>query len=130
MRCCTRRFHRRRRTKSSRTKDNPQQVLGEYYAGYLFGARSYGRAEGGDELSLKRIDRDAIVKFYDSNFAPGNTILAVAGQFNASEMRKKLEEVLGAWAAKKVPEAAIPAAASVKGKKLLLVDKPDATQTC
>ncbi len=110
-------------------KDNPQQVLGEYYAGYLFGARSYGRAEGGDELSLKRIDRDAIVKFYDSNFAPGNTILAVAGQFNASEMRKKLEEVLGAWAAKKVPEAAIPAAASVKGKKLLLVDKPDATQT-
>lgn len=110
-------------------KDNPQQVLGEYYAGYLFGARSYGRAEGGDELSLKRIDRDAIVKFYDSNYAPGNTILAVAGQFNASEMRKKLEEVLGAWAAKKVPEAAIPAAASVKGKKLLLVDKPDATQT-
>jgi zinc protease len=110
-------------------KDNPQQVLGEYYAGYLFGARSYGRAEGGDELSLKRIGRDAIVKFYDSNFAPGNTILAIAGQFNASEMRKKLEEVLGAWAAKKVPEAAIPAAASVKGKKLLLVDKPDATQT-
>jgi len=110
-------------------KDNPQQVLGEYYAGYLFGARSYGRAEGGDELSLKRIDRHAIVKFYDSNYAPGNTILAVAGQFNASEMRKKLEEVLGAWAAKKVPEAAIPAAASVKGKKLLLVDKPDATQT-
>jgi len=110
-------------------KDNPQQVLGEYYTGYLFGARSYGRAEGGDELSLKRIDRDAIVKFYDSNYAPGNTILAVAGQFNASEMRKKLEEVLGAWAAKKVPEAAIPAAASVKGKKLLLVDKPDATQT-
>ena len=110
-------------------KDNPQQVLGEYYTGYLFGARSYGRAEGGDELSLKRIDRDAIVKFYDSNYAPGNTILGVAGQFNASEMRKKLEEVLGAWAAKKVPEAAIPAAASVKGKKLLLVDKPDATQT-
>jgi predicted Zn-dependent peptidase len=110
-------------------KDNPQQVLGEYYAGYLFDARSYGRPEGGDELSLKRIDRDAIVKFYDSNYAPGSTILAVAGQFNASEMRKKLEEVLGAWAAKKVPKAAIPAAASVKGKKLLLVDKPDATQT-
>jgi predicted Zn-dependent peptidase len=110
-------------------KDNPQQVLGEYYNGYLFGARSYGRPEGGDELSLKRIDRDAIVKFYDSNYAPGNTILAVAGEFNAAEMRKKLEEVLGAWAAKKVPAAAIPAVAPVKGKRLLLVDKPDATQT-
>jgi zinc protease len=111
------------------SKDNPPQVLDEYYKGYLFGASSYGRPENGDELSLKRIDRAAIARFYDVNYAPGNTVLAVAGEFNAAEMRKKLEEELGAWAAKTTPSAAIPAAASVKGKRLLLVDKPDATQT-
>jgi zinc protease len=110
-------------------KDNPPQVLGSYYHGYLFGASSYGKPEGGDELSLKRIGRDAIVNFYDSKYAPGNTILAVAGEFNAAEMRKKLEEVLGPWAARKVTAAAIPAAAPARGKRLLLIDKPDATQT-
>lgn len=110
-------------------KDDPQQVLGQYYHGYLFGARSYGRPSEGDEISLKKISRDAIVKFYETNYAPGNTILAVAGEFNAAEMRKKLEEVLGAWPGKTVPAVTIQAAAPSKGKRLLLVDKPDATQT-
>ena len=110
-------------------KDNPQQVLGRYFSGYLFGPRSYGRPESGDEISLKHINRDAIVKYYDSNYAPGNTLLAVAGEFNAAEMRKQLEEKLGGWAAKKAPAATIAAVAPAEGKRLLLVDKPDATQT-
>jgi zinc protease len=37
--------------------------------------------------------------------------------------------VLGAWPAKTVPSVSISTAAPVKGKRLLLVDKPDATQT-
>jgi zinc protease len=110
-------------------KDDPQQVLGLYYYGYLYGARPYGRPDGGDEVSLKKIQRDGVVKFYETNYAPGNTILAVAGEFNPSEMKKKLEDVLGAWPSKPVPAVAIAAVPPVKGKKLLLIDKPDATQT-
>ncbi len=110
-------------------KDNPQSVLIPYYYGYLYGAHPYGHPAGGDEVSLKQIQRDAIVKFYEANYAPGNTILAVAGDFNGAEMRTKLTEVMEAWPARAVKGAAIPAAAPAKGKRLLLVDKPDATQT-
>lgn len=110
-------------------KDDPLSVLFLYYNGYLFGTHPYGHSPGGDEISLARIQRDAIVKFYETYYAPGNTILAVAGEFNAAEMRKKLEEVLGAWPAKTVPAVTIPATAPAKGKRLLLVDKTDATQT-
>src|SRR6267143_1048929 len=110
-------------------KDDPQQVLGLYYNGYLYGTHPYGRPAGGDEASLQRIKRDAIAKFYEGNYAPGNTLLAVAGEFNGTEMRKKLEEVFGVWPAHTVAPPPIPPAAPVKGKRLLLVDKPDATQT-
>jgi zinc protease len=110
-------------------KDEPNSVLGLYYAGYLYGAHSYGRPSDGDEVSLKRIQRDAIAKFYEANYAPGDTVLGVAGEFDAAEMRKKLEETLGAWPARSVPNMAIPAATPAKGKRLLLIDKPDATQT-
>src|SRR6266436_6252596 len=110
-------------------KDEPQAVLGLYYEGYLYGSHPYGRPSDGDELSLKRIQRDAIVKFYEGNYAPGNTILGVAGEFDAAEMRKKLEETLGAWPARTVATTSISAVAPAKGKKLLLIDKPDATQT-
>src|SRR5271169_5986184 len=110
-------------------KDEPQAVLGSYYNGYLYGAHPYGRPSDGDELSLKRIQRDAIMKFYETNYAPGNTILGVAGEFDAAEMRKKIEETLGAWPARTVATTSITAVPPTKGKRLLLIDKPDATQT-
>jgi predicted Zn-dependent peptidase len=110
-------------------KDDPQSVLGLYYDGYLYGAHPYGRSADGDELSLKRIQRDAIAKFYDANYAPGNTILGIAGEFDAAELRKRLEDTFGAWSARTVANTAIPVATPAKGKRLLLIDKPDATQT-
>ena len=110
-------------------KDDPQSVLFPYYEGYLLSGHPYGRPEGGDEVSLKNIQREAVMKFYETYYVPGNTILAVAGEFNAAEMRKKLEDVLGAWGAKPVPAVNISVAAPAKGKRLLLIDKPDATQT-
>jgi zinc protease len=110
-------------------KDDPQQVLGLYYDGYLYGTHPYGRPAGGDEVSLPRIKRDAIAKFYEANYAPGNTLLAVAGEFNGAEMYKKLEDVFGGWPARPVVPAQIAATPPLKGKRLLLVDKDDATQT-
>jgi zinc protease len=110
-------------------KDDPQQVMLLYYDAYLYAGHPYGRPAGGDELSLPRIKRDAIAKFYENNYAPGNTILAVAGELDSAEIRKKLEESFGAWPARAVTNPAIPAAVPVKGKRLLLVDKEDATQT-
>src|SRR5258708_14138858 len=59
-------------------KDDPQQVLGLYYDAYLYGTHPYGRPAGGDEVSRQRIKRDAIVKFYEGHYSPGNATLAVA----------------------------------------------------
>ncbi len=110
-------------------KDQAESVLGTYYAGYLYGTHAYGRPGGGDELSLKKIQREGILRFYSANYVPANTILAVAGEFNAAELKRKLDETFGAWPAKPAPAATISAPVAAKGKRLLLVDKTDATQT-
>lgn len=110
-------------------KDEPRSVLGLYYQGYLYGERPYGRPAGGDELSLKRVQRDGIVKFYEANYAPGNTILGIAGEFDPAEMRKEIERELGAWPARPPESTPVAATPPEKGKRLLLIDKPDATQT-
>ena len=109
-------------------KDQAEAVIFNYYEGYLYLSHPYARP-GGDELTLKKIQRDAIVKFYQTYYVPSNTILAVAGEFNSAELKKKLEDTFGAWPAKPAPAVNIPATAMVKGKRLLLIDKPDATQT-
>jgi zinc protease len=110
-------------------KDDPQSVMIPYYTGYLYGLHPYGRPMSGDEVSLTRIQRDAIARFYEANYTPGNTILAVAGDFRAADMLAKVTEEMESWPAHPVKSVAIPSAATSKGKRLLLVDKPDATQT-
>lgn len=111
------------------SKDDPRSVLRAYYNGYLYNGAGYGRPADGDETSLTKIQRDSIVKFYETYYGPDNTILAVAGDFQTAEMKKKLEEVFGQWPSTHVTAAKIAVSPAVKGKKLLLVDKPDATQT-
>jgi zinc protease len=110
-------------------KDEVRAVLPSYFNGYLFGSHPYARPAGGDEISLGRIRREDVQRFYGATYSPGNTILAVAGDFSAAEMRKKIEQVFSSWTAGGQPAARINPAVPVAGKRLLLVDKPDLTQT-
>jgi zinc protease len=110
-------------------KDQPQAVIGQYYSAYLFGKHPYARPAGGDEISLAAIMRDDIAKFYEANYVPGNTILAVVGDFQTAEMEKILTDRFSAWPAKASAPSHVPDAAPATGKRLLLVDKPDSTQS-
>src|SRR5215468_2392868 len=110
-------------------KDRAQGVIGSYFNAYLFGAHPYGRPTGGDEKSLAAIAREDVTGFYDAYYTPSNTILAVVGDFDAAEMERTLMEKFGGWTAKDAPAINLPEPASAHGKRLLLIDKPDSTQT-
>jgi predicted Zn-dependent peptidase len=118
-----------RRDQAKSVKDNPGSVIAAYFNAYLFGAHPYGRPREGDERSLAAIGREDVVKFYETNYVPGATILAAVGDFSMAEMEKRLTEKFAGWPAKAAPEVKLPEPAPVKGRRLLLVDKPDATQT-
>ncbi|MGA9770296.1 MAG: pitrilysin family protein [Blastocatellia bacterium] len=110
-------------------KDQAQAVIGNYFNAYLYGSHPYGRPTDGDEKSLAAITRDDVQKFYQTYYTPSNSILAVAGDFNSAEMEQMLADKLGAWPDKSAPATSVPDAAPFQGRKLLLVDKPDSTQT-
>jgi predicted Zn-dependent peptidase len=110
-------------------KDRAAGVIGTYFNRYLYGNHPYGRPTGGDETSLAAITRDDVANFYAAHYGPGSTIMAVVGDFVTADMEKQLTAHFGAWAAKAAPAAVVADAAPVSGKRLLLVDKPDATQT-
>ncbi len=110
-------------------KDRAQGVLSIYFNAYLYGKHPYGRPGGGDEKSLAAISREDVAKFYGSHYGPGNTILAVVGDFATADMEKQLTGIFGAWAAKAAPAVVLADATPASGKRLLLVDKPDSTQT-
>jgi zinc protease len=110
-------------------KDSADGVIGTYFSSYLYGGHPYGRPTGGDEKSLAAITRDDVVKFYQTYYAPSGMILAVAGDFDSADMERQLTEKFGAWATRPAPAINLPEATPVAGKRLLLIDKPDSTQT-
>jgi zinc protease len=110
-------------------KDRAQGVLPTYFNAYLYGAHPYGRPAGGDETSLAAITRDDVAKYYAASYVPAATVIAVVGDFVTADMERDLGALFGAWPAKAATAVPLADAVTVAGRKLLLVDKPDATQT-
>ena len=110
-------------------KDQARGVIGAYYASYLYGSHPYGRPAGGDEKSLATIKREDILKFYKDRYVPAGTILAVAGDFAGAEMEQMVSARFSQWSGAAPPSPAVPDPPAVSGRRLLLVDKPDSTQT-
>jgi zinc protease len=114
----------------SEIKDNPGGAIPLYYNAYLFGNHPYGRPINGDERSLAAIKREDLVNFYNALYAPDNMTLAVVGDFATDEMERLLRERFGGWNKKAAQQPSkLAEAQPFQGKKLLFVNKPDATQT-
>jgi predicted Zn-dependent peptidase len=110
-------------------KDQAQAVINNYFTAYLYGNHPYGRPPRGDEKSNAAITRDDVLKFYQSYYTPVNTILSAVGDFDTAEMERILTLRFAGWKAPAAPAMKFTDPAPFTGKKLLLVDKPDSTQT-
>jgi zinc protease len=110
-------------------KDQAQAVIGNYFSAYLYGGHPYGRPPRGDEKSTAAITRDDVLNFYQTYYTAGNTILAVVGDFDTGEMERTLTARFGDWKSSVVSAPKLNDAPTAVGRKLLLVDKPDSTQT-
>jgi zinc protease len=108
-------------------KDNPAAAITNFYDTLFFGAaHPYGRVT--DEASIDSMRRDDIVAYHKRIFAGRNLVVIVAGDFDPATATRRVAETFGAapagtafeWTADQPPAAAA---------RVLLIDKPDATQT-
>lgn len=111
-------------------KDNPGAAVRYYFQKAYFGGHPLGHLATGTESSLQKMTLQAVKDFYTLRFRPDTAIAAVVGDVERDTLVALLESTIGRWAkpAGAVPPDVIPALPQPKGKKLLLIDKPDATQ--
>lgn len=116
------------RDRAKRQKDNPESAIRDYAPVYFYGPQHpYGRPLRGDEVTLAGVTRDDIVALHRQMIAGRNLVVSVVGDFDAAEMKSRLTTMLGSLPAGE----RFAGASATPGSKpsLLLVDKPDATQT-
>lgn len=108
---------------------DPSVLMPAYAGAFIFGEHPYGRPTSGSEATLAALSHEDMQQFYRSFFGADRLLIAVVGDFDLEAMKARLTTVFGAW----VPAtAALPepvAATAGETPRVLLVDRPDATQT-
>lgn len=111
-------------------KDNPQQAVGPYFDAFFFGKNHpYGRQTTGTELTLAKVNRMALEGFWKQNYVGKNLFVVLAGDFDPATLGARVKELFGAFPAGNAFTFRGASLVKANGPRVLLVDKPDATQT-
>ncbi len=108
-------------------EEDPSFLADRAFRKEVFGSHPYGRLVEGSPASLDAITRDDLVRFHSDFFVPNNAILSVAGDLTPEELKSLLEEHLGAWKTKALPEKCTMPLHRRDEKKVVRIDK-DLTQ--
>jgi zinc protease len=111
------------------SKDDPNDLCVKGFNRILFDGHPYGHPVEGTEQSVQAITKDDIVKFYNIHFHPNNAFMVVAGDVDPDQAMKKISAAFGDWKKADIPLLRITTPPSPEGYRILLINKPDATQT-
>jgi len=108
---------------------NPAYLAEIAFQRLVYGTYPYGVPASGTPESVRGLTRDDLAAFHRSHYLPDGAILAVVGDFRPDQALAGVERVFGAWAKGAAPRPPALALPAWQGRKVLVVDKPDAVQT-
>jgi predicted Zn-dependent peptidase len=117
-----------RRDSLKAVKDSPGAAVRSYFAKAYYGSHPLGHLSNGTEESLAKMTLADVQAYYKTYYGPAKAVAAVVGDIDRAALVTLLNAALGKWKGAKVAVTALPPLPKPQGIKLLLVDKPDATQ--
>ena len=123
-------FERERRQKLEEVKlerTQPGFLAGERLRKVLFGAHPYAQVSPSEE-QVAAYKKEELEKVYREFYTPENALLVLVGDFDSAAMMKTVEKVFGAWSGKKPPAKIAAQPANPRGRKVYLVNVPEAVQ--
>ncbi|RNF86551.1 insulinase family protein [Lysobacter psychrotolerans] len=110
---------------------DPRALVSDYASAWLFRGHAYGRpGDGdGDETSLAAIGLTDLQAFRQAQMGGDRLIIALVGDFDSATVREQVTATFGGWAKATGTLPEVVAKPRESGRRVLLVDKPGATQT-
>lgn len=123
----------RRVAQIGQEKAQPTSLAMRLVPGLLYGQEhAYGKPASGTTGSIEGITRADLAAWHATWFKPGSATLIVAGDTTMDKLLPALEASFGKWAPGTAPAKQIAATTGnpgTAGKKIYLIDKPDAPQS-
>jgi len=109
--------------------DDDASLGQRFFVRALFEGHPYGRPIKGTEVSLATITRQDCVDFHHAAVARRGVLLGGAGDLDAAELARIEAELLGGLPERGAQTPDIAAPTPKRGYRVVLVDKPERTQT-
>jgi zinc protease len=110
-------------------RDNDRVVAQKAMQRTLFEGHPYGRNPGGTTPSVEAIGRDDVVSFIRRCFVQGNVVVGFSGDVTGEQATALATKLVTALPAGPALIDDVPEPVARPGRHLLVVDKPDRTQT-
>jgi zinc protease len=120
------RLRRRERAELAHDADEPGTVADRALLGAVYGDHPYGHAVEGRGRDLAHLRRVDAVSFHRRWIGPGAALLVVAGPVDPDRTLAEAGRRFGRWKPGGPPPEIGPAVR--RGRRVVVVDKPDATQ--
>ncbi|MGH7436149.1 MAG: M16 family metallopeptidase [Polyangiaceae bacterium] len=110
-------------------RDNDRVIAHKALQRTLFADHPYGRNAGGTTLSVESIQRADVVAFYERHVVRRNAVVGISGDVSEARAAALASRLLAGLrpGAPVADDVAEPAA--LAGRRLVVVDKPERTQT-
>ncbi len=95
----------------------------------MFGGHPFGRPTRGRTATLPSITRDDVVGYYRGHLTRENVVFGFAGDISRDEAARAAEELLAGLPSAPRREIAFGDPPRLEGRALVIVDKPERTQT-
>ena len=120
----------RRIAQIGQEKANPNALAQRVLPAILYGTNhAYGKPASGFENSVQSVTREDLMKWHADWFKPGSATVVVTGDTTLAQLVPALEEAFGNWKPGTAPAKNMTTVAKTAGKKIYLIDKPDAPQS-
>ena len=110
-------------------KDDPGTVANRELGPFLLGQSPLAHPVDGWAKSITSIGRGDVVAFHRQYVTPANSMLAVVGDVDPDQVVASLTEAFKAWKGGAPAARAADRPAPVTGRQVLIVNKPEVTQT-
>jgi DNA-directed RNA polymerase len=122
-------LHPRLVAQQQQAKESPRNVISRYFDSLLYGSHPYAKPTTGTEQSLAALTLVDVKAFYQRYYQPNNIAIAVAGDVDVSQLKQQLSGRFGSWQGQSVSKPKLAGVNKPVKARVLLVDKPDATET-
>ena len=83
-------------------EDSPEDLAYDLLTENIYKNDPLGMNIIGTEESLKRLDREKLLDYFNKYYVPNNSVIAISGNFNFDEIINKIEEKFKVWKKKDV----------------------------